>query len=308
MDLNDWLMFTQIVEIGGLSAASRLLGVPKSTLSRRLSRLEEDFGTRIVIRRGRTFELTEAGRLFYQEARLLAEHVASSRERLSESTQQEGGTLRMTAPKTPGGYFLGTWIAEFVDLHPNIHIELDLTDHMVNLFEQGYDLALRVGPLSNSALIARKLGTSDRILVAAPDYLSQHGQPELPGELSQHKCISFGEQRNGKSSWLLTRGLQSQQINFYSTLRCNDMATIMQLTLAGAGIALIPVFVCKESLESGTLQQVLPQWYGPVAEFHLIYTERKLMPTRVRLLVDFLFERARTEIWSLSQENEKIEK
>ena len=150
MDLNDWLIFAQIVEAGGLSAASRLLDVPKSTLSRRLTKLEDDFGSRLVIRRGRTFELTEAGRLFYQEARRLTEQVANSTERLSEGTQQEGGTLRMTAPKAPGGYFLGVWLAEFLQQHPHIHIELDLTDRTVNLYEQGYDLALRVGPMIDS--------------------------------------------------------------------------------------------------------------------------------------------------------------
>jgi len=305
MDLNDWLMFAQIVDIGGLSAASRVLDIPKSTLSRRLTKLEDDFGSRLVIRRGRTFELTEAGRLFYQEARHLTEQVANSRERLSESTQQEGGTLRMTAPKTPGGYFLGIWLAEFLQLYPSIRIELDLSDHMVNLFEQGYDLALRVGPLADSALIARKLGISERILVASPDYLKQHGQPESPAELSQHQCISFGEQRSGRSSWVLTHGTQTQQVNFYSALRCDDMATTMQITQAGAGISLIPAFVCRESLESGALQQVLPQWHGPVAEFHLVFTERELMPNRVRLLVDFLTERARTDIWRLSVAHEK---
>jgi len=303
MDLNDWLMFVQIVETGGLSAASRVLGVPKSTLSRRLSRLEKDFDSQLVIRRGRTFELTEAGRLFYKEARLLTEQVANSRERLAEGTQQEGGTLRMAAPKTPGGYFLGTWLAEFLHLHPNIRIELDLSDHMVNLFEQGYDLALRVGPLSDSSLIARKLGTSGRILVAAPDYLKQHGQPGSPGELTQHKCLSFGEQRSGRSSWVLTCGSQIRQVDFYSVLRCDDMATTMQLARSGAGIAQIPVFVCKESLESGSLQQILAQWYGPVAEFYLVYTQRELMPARVRMLIDFLSERARKEKWKLSLPN-----
>ena len=305
MDLNDWLMFAQIVEIGGLSAASRQLGVPKSTLSRRLTKLEDDFGSRLVIRRGRTFELTEAGRLFYQEAHRLTEQVANSTERLSEGTQQEGGSLRMTAPKTPGGYFLGTWLAEFLQLHPDIRIELDLSDHVVNLYEQGYDLALRVGPLADSALIARKLGTSERILVAATNYLKQYGQPESPTDLSQHQCISFGEQRSGRSSWALTQGKRSQQVNFCSALRCDDMATTMQITRTGAGIALIPAFVCRESLESGTLQRVLPQWYGPTAEFHLVYTERELMPNRVRLLVDFLTERALTDIWRLSMAHEK---
>jgi DNA-binding transcriptional LysR family regulator len=300
MDLNDWLIFAQVVEAGGLSAASRLLDVPKSTLSRRLTKLEDDFGSRLVIRRGRTFELTEAGRLFYQEARRLTEQVANSTERLSEGIQQEGGTLRMTAPKAPGGYFLGVWLAEFIQQYPHIHIELDLTDRTVNLYEQGYDLALRVGPMIDSSLIARKLGESERILVAAPEYLKLYGYPESPEELSQHKCISFGEHRSGQSSWVLSKNRQSQRINFHSALRCDDMATNMRLVQSGAGITMIPAFVCKESLASGSLQHILTQWYGPTPEFYLVYTERELMPNRLRLLIEFLTERSRAEKWRLS--------
>lgn len=297
MDLNDWLVFTKIIEAGGLSAASRLLDVPKSTLSRRLAKLEDDFGSRLLVRRGRTFELTDTGRLFYREARHLANLVATASERLAESTGQEGGTLRMAAPKTPGGYFLGIWLAEFLQQYPHIHIELDLSDSIVNLFEQGYDLALRVGPMVDSSLIARKLGKSERILVASPGYLELNGMPESPDELARHNCISFGEQRSGQSSWILSQNRKSQRINFYSALRCDDMATNLRLALSGAGIAMIPTFVCNESLSLGRLQQVLPKWSGPTAEFYLVYTERELMPKRLRLLIDFITERSRTEKW-----------
>jgi DNA-binding transcriptional LysR family regulator len=303
MNINDWLTFVQIVDIGGLSAASRRLGVPKSTLSRRLSRLEDDFGSRLINRRGRRFELTEAGRLFYQEAHDLAGQVADAKERLSESSQQEGGILRMTAPKAPGGTFLGVWLAEFLQLHPHIRIELDLSDQISNLFEQSYDIALRVGPLTDSSLIARKLGTSERLLVAAPEYLKQHGHPEDPAELSKYDCIGFSEQRSGRGTWLLNRSKQSRkkqstQVNFYPVIRNDDMATTLCMTREGAGIAMIPSFVCNESLVSGQLQRVLPQWYGPTAEFYLVYMERELMPNRLRLLVDFLIQKARSGKWS----------
>jgi DNA-binding transcriptional LysR family regulator len=305
MDLNDWLVFVQIVDMGGLSAASRRLGLPKSTLSRRLAKLEDDFGARLLIRRGRTFELTDEGRLFYQEARYLAEQVANAEERLAESSQSEGGVIRMTAPKAPGGQFLGIWLAEFLQLHPSIRIELGLSDHMVNMFEQGYDLALRVGPLADSALVARKLGRSERMLVAATDYIKQYGQPNSPMELAQHRCIGFGEQRSGLGSWVLARGKRTQRVSFNPALRSDDMATTLHVTLAGAGIAMIPTFVCRELLESGTLQRVLPQWCGPIAEFYLVYPERELMPKRVRLLVEFLTKRARTDLWRLSLAQKK---
>ena len=300
MNINDWLIFAQIVEIGGLSTASRQLGLPKSTLSRRLAKLEDDFGTRLLIRHGRTFELTDSGRLFYQEARDLTQHISNAKERLTESTQREDGTILMTAPKASGGQFLGVWLSAFIQQHPHIRIELDLNDHMLNLFEKGYDLALRVGPLADSALVARKLGQSERILVASKNYIKQHRQPKSPTELNQHRCIGFSEQRNGRELWILTSDKQSERIKFIPVLRSNDMATTLRASQAGVGIALIPAFVCRESIESGSLQQILPQWHGPTAEFYLVYPEKELMPKRVRLLIDFLIERAQTENWMFS--------
>lgn len=295
MDLNDWLTFTRIVDHGGLSEASRRLGLPKSTLSRRLAKLEDDFGARLVNRRGRNFELTDAGRLFYEEARHLAEQAESARERLTEGTGREGGTIRMTAPQTPGGRFLGEWLAQFLRQHGDIRIELDLNDRVASLFEQGYDLALRVGPLTDSSLFARPLGTSERLLVAAPDCTARHGRPESPAHLAELPCIGFGEQRSGHYTWMLKHGKRSQPVRFNPVLRCNDMATALRVCLSGAGVALIPAFVCRSALESGALERILPEWSGPPAKFYLVYPERKLLPKRVRLLIEFLVNRVKSE-------------
>lgn len=305
MDLNDWLIFAKIVDTGGLSAASRQLGLPKSTLSRRLAKLETDFGSRLVIRRGRAFELTDDGRLLYQEAQSLAISVSDAKERLAEKTQNEGGALRMTAPKATGAEFLGVWLAKFLQLNPHIQIELDLSDQMVNMFEQGYDLALRVGPLADSTLVARKLGKSERLLVASPDYIKQFGLPNTPEQLSEHRCIGFGEQRSGLGTWILNKGKRTQRISFTPALRCDDMATSLRMTQSGAGIAMVPAFISQTLLSSGEIQQVLPQWSAPTAEFYLVYPERELMPKRVRLLVDFLAKQAKAENWRLSMAHKK---
>ena len=288
MDLNSWLLFLRMVDLGGLSEASRRLGIPKSTLSRRLAKLEDEFGARLVNRRGRTFALTEAGRLFYEEASRLAGHVDAARERLSDWLGHEGGTIRMTAPKTPGGRFLGEWLARFLRQHPDIRIELDLSDRVANLVEQGYDLALRVGPLADSSLVARPLGSSERLLAAAPDCIARYGRPETPDQLAQLPCVGFGEQRSGHGTWLLKHGRRSQRVRYKPVLRCDDMATIYQAVLAGVGVALMPTFVCRGALESGALDRILPDWSGPTARFYLVYPERRLMPARVRLLIDFL--------------------
>ncbi len=300
MDLNNWLLFVQLIDFGGLSAASRKLGLPKSTLSRRLTRLEDEFGARLLIRRGRTFELTDLGQTFYQEARRLTEHVNQANERLAELSNKEGGTLRMTAPKATGSQFLGIWLTEFYLTYPHIKIELDLNDQMVNIFEQGYDLALRVGPLTDSTLVARKIGYSERVLVATSRYINKFGQPDSPMALQQHKCVGFGEQRSGLCSWILKCGKQSEHISFNPALRCDDMATISRVVQSGMGIAMIPVFVCRELLAAKKLHRILPQWSGPVAEFYLVYPERKLMPKRVQLLVNFLAKCAKTENWRLA--------
>lgn len=295
MNFNNWLIFTRIVDLGGLSEASRRLGIPKSTLSRRLAKLEDEFGARLVNRRGRTFELTDAGRLFYEEASQLAELVEGTQERLTDRTGREGGTIRMTAPQTPGGRFLGKWLARFLRQHPDIRIELDLNDRVVNLLEQGYDLALRVGPLADSSLVARLLGSSERLLVAAPDCIEQYGRPETPAQLVELPCVGFGEQRSGHGTWLLRHGKRSQRIRYNPVMRCDDMATTFQACKAGVGAALIPAFVCRSALESGALDHILPDWSGPPARFHLVYPERRLIPKRVRLLIEFLIDCGKAE-------------
>ncbi len=295
MNLNDWLLFIQIVEAGGLSAASRLTGLPRSTLSRRLSCLEETLGYRVLIRRGRAFRLTDEGRAFYQEALQIDKQVGAARERLLALTAEEGGTLRMTAPKATGGYFLGNWLAAFIQRHPKIRIELNLSDDFVNIFEQGYDLALRVGPLTDSSLIARKLGTSKRFLVAAPCYRSPDPLPATPSSLPRHRCIGFGKQRSGLIVWTLSRGNETERITVDPILQCDDMVTTLSAVESGLGIAMIPAFVCQESLKQGRLVRVLPQWEAPAAAFFLVYPDRKLMPKRLRLLIDFLLLRTKTD-------------
>jgi len=200
--------------------------------------------------------------------------------------------------------FLGVWLAEFFQAHPHIKIELDLSDHIVNIFEQGYDIALRVGPLADSTLVARKLGKSERILVATTSYINKFGHPDSPSALTQHQCVGFGEQRSGLGSWILTHGKQTQHVSFNPVLRCDDMATTLRVVQSDMGIAMIPVFICRKLLESKMLHRILPQWSGSTAEFYLVYPERKLMPKRVRLLVNFLAKRARTENWRLSMKHD----
>jgi DNA-binding transcriptional LysR family regulator len=301
MNLNDWILFSQIVDAGGLTLASRKLGLPKSTLSRRLSKLESDFGARLLIRRGRSFELTDAGHLFYREASNLAKQVGNAQDRLAEDMQREDGVIRIAAPQMPGATFLGAWLAEFLVLYPHIRIELDLSNNIVHLFDQGYDLALRVGPMVSSSLISRRLSKTQRILVASTEYLKQYGIPLCPDELASFRCISFGEQSSGQDVWIIKAEEKSQRVNFKPVLRSDDMATILQITQAGGGIAMIPVFVCRDLLAQGVLQRVLPEWNGPEAVFYLVYPEKELMPVRVRILLEFLLEKAKTEQWRFLQ-------
>lgn len=296
MNLNNWILFSQIVDTGSLTKASKKLGIPKSTLSRRLSKLEDDFGMRLLTRRGRNFELTDAGHLFYQEALHLAEQVSNAKERLAESMQREEGVIKIAAPKMPGKTFLGIWLAEFINRYPHIHIQLDLSNSMIQLFDQGYDLALRVGPMVDSSLISRKLAKTQRILVASPEhYIQEHKQPTIPKDLRQHRCISFSEQFSGQETWIIKNKERSQQIHFKPAFRSNDMATTLQITQSGGGIALIPFFVCRDLLEQGRLQRILPEWSGPEAEFYLVYPEKELMPIRVKILLEFLSEKAQKE-------------
>lgn len=288
MDLNELLVFAKVVQAGGFTAAARGLRMPKSTVSRKVSELEERVGAQLLQRTTRKLRLTEVGRAYYEHcARIIAEAEAAE---LAVTRLQAAphGLLRVTAPLTFS--MLGPLVADFMKAYPEVQLELVCTDRTVDLVEEGFDVAIRAGKLADSSLIARRLGSIERLVVAAPSYVKARGAPKSPKELEKHECLLFGAGREG-NVWSLHAGNRSVEVPIHSRLVVNEPDMLRAVTLAGAGVALLPNIVCTTDLATGRLQRILPDWGSPGAPVHAIYSSSRHHSPKVTAFVDFLRER-----------------
>lgn len=288
MDLNELLVFAKVVQAGGFTAAARGLRMPKSTVSRKVSELEERVGAQLLQRTTRKLRLTEVGRAYYEHcARIVAEAEAAE---LAVTRLQAAphGLLRVTAPLTFS--LLGPLVADFMKSYPEVQLELVCTDRAVDLVEEGFDVAIRAGRLADSSLIARRLGSIERLVVAAPSYIKSRGAPKAPKELEKHDCLLFGAGREG-NVWSLNAGNRSVEVSIHSRLVVNEPDLLRAVTLAGGGVALLPNILCTTDLSTGRLQRILPDWASPGAPVHAVYSSSRHHSPKVTAFVDFLRER-----------------
>lgn len=291
-DLNDIVIFARVVQAGSFTAAARLLELPKSTVSRKVSALETRLGTRLLQRTTRSIALTEAGRTYHEHClRILAEVEAS--ERAMRSYQDEPrGLLRVTAPLRMR--FLGGVFAELLRKYPELRVELVCTDRTLSLVDEGFDMAIRAGALEDSSLIARKLGQVEQVVVASPAYLQRHGEPEHPRALRRHEGLLFGS--GGKPSpWVLRRdgeGGEDVQVSPQARLVTNEFEVIREAAVAGHGVAVLADVAVAEDLEAGKLRRVLEGWRPPGVPLQAVYPSAQHLAPKVAALVGLMMERA----------------
>ncbi|WP_375766529.1 LysR family transcriptional regulator [Archangium gephyra] len=288
MDLNELLVFAKVVQAGSFTAAARGLRMPKSTVSRKVSELEERVGAQLLQRTTRKLRLTDVGQAYYEHcARIVAE---AEQAELAVTRMQAAphGVLRVTAPLTFS--FLGPIVAEFLKRYPEVQLELVCTDRSVDLVEEGFDVAVRAGRLADSSLIARRLGDIERAVVAAPGYLAERGAPRNPKELERHDCLVFGAGLEG-NVWTLHSGSRSVQVSVRPRLVVNEPDMLRAVALAGAGIALLPTLPSTTDLTSGSLRRILPDWSSSGAPVHAVYPGSRHHSPKVMAFVDFLRER-----------------
>jgi len=283
VDLNDVATFVQVVRSGSFTAAAKELGIQKSSASRKVSALEEALGARLLQRTTRALRLTDEGRIFF-------EHCARALAELDEGEQALGGMraapcglLRVTAPLSFG--FLGPIVAEYLLRWPEVEVELVCTDRVVDLVEEGFDVAIRAGRLPDSSLVARRIGTLPRLLVASPSYLRRRRAPRQPGDLGEHDCISFGDRR---SPWILESEGRKVEIPVSARLAVNDYDLLRQTIVSGLGIGLLPEPDCAPHLADGTLRRVLHGWTGVEAPIHAVYPSLRQLSSKVKTFVDHL--------------------
>jgi DNA-binding transcriptional LysR family regulator len=288
MDLNELLVFAKVVQAGSFTVAARGLRMPKSTVSRKVSELEERVGAQLLQRTTRTLRLTDVGQAYYEHcARIVAE---AEQAELAVTRMQTAphGLLRVMAPLTFS--FLGPIVAEFLKRYPEVQLELVCTDRSVDLVQEGFDLAVRAGRLADSSLIARKLGNVERVVVAAPSYLEERGAPKSPKELERHDCLVFGAGMEG-NVWTLHSGNKSVQVSVRARLVVNEPDMLRAVALAGSGIALLPILPSATDLVTGRLRRILPDWSSSGAPVHAVYPSTRHHSPKVMAFVDFLRER-----------------
>ncbi len=277
--------FVRVVEAGGISAAAEQLGLAKSAVSRRLSELENRLDTQLLRRTTRRMHLTDAGEAFYQRCVAILEELDDAEQSLAESRHTLGGRLRINAPLSLGVRHLMPLLDTFMAAHPALQLDIDLDDHRVDLIEEGVDVVLRIGQLEDSSLIARPLCPIPLVYCAAPAYLTRHGEPSSPAELSGHQVISYSL-INEARQW----EFGGQRVQPQIRLRANNGELMLQAAEAGYGILRVPTFIAHQALAEGRLRTVLDDHAPETEQLFALYASRRYLPLRVRSFVDFIAE------------------
>ncbi|MCB1753159.1 MAG: LysR family transcriptional regulator [Gammaproteobacteria bacterium] len=280
-----------VIESGTFSAAGERLGVAKSVVSRRVSQLEQRFGTRLLHRTTRRLSLTDAGRNFYQRAVRVLADLDDAEQAVSVENTALRGMLKVAAPLSFGLAHLSGALTDFLAQHPAIEVNLDLNDRNVNLVEEGFDLAVRIGELQDSTLVARRLGTSRIVTCASRAYLERHGEPLHPNDLRHHIGLQYSN-IGYKQHWqFATRDGKTQQAQPRIRIRANNGEALACAAAAGMGITTGPTFILGRYLKQGRLQCILRDYQRPAVGIFAVTPPGRLLPQRVQLFIDFLSSR-----------------
>ncbi|WP_217573859.1 LysR family transcriptional regulator [Mesorhizobium sp. GbtcB19] len=290
IDLNDIVVFARVVEAGSFTAAARALAMPKTTVSRRIAALEREVGVRLLQRTTRSLNVTDAGRLYYEQSSQALRTIEAANLRLAEARAEPSGTIRISGPVGFGGYFLNRAVVDFLEMYPKTKVELRLTDDRLNLVEEGIDLAFRTGVLQDSTLIARKLGSTRRLLCASPDYLLRHGTPETPADLARHDCVIAGPSAVG-AHWVLEGPGGQETVTVSGRFAANEMQAVVAAAIAGHGIAQLPHGAVEALISEGRLLRVLDGYATPTGGLYVLYPSSRHLSPLVKAFVDLAAER-----------------
>jgi DNA-binding transcriptional LysR family regulator len=284
-DLEHLSAFLEIAEAGSVSGAARRLGVPKSIVSRRLVRLEQDLGARLIARTTRGMGLTEAGTSFRAHAVRVVAELEAAREAISPEGEVRG-QLRISAPLSFGPTHLAPVFAELSSRHPKLHIHTAYGDRFVDLVREGFDVAVRLGHLTDSNLVVRRIAPLSGKCVASPAYLKTHGTPRTPEEVLEHECLL-----QGTEPWRFVSRGKTMVVRPQGRTKADNGAALAAAAVAGLGIARLPDFLVDEHIASGALVPVLAGFPPPEAGIYVVRPPGASTPRKVRLLIDILVER-----------------
>jgi DNA-binding transcriptional LysR family regulator len=287
--LHDMTLFVEVARTASFSRASRNLGVPGATLSRRIAAMEREFGVRLFNRTTRRVELTEAGRRYFERCGHLVDEARLAQEALRDTAEQPSGHVRVSMPVDLGVFVIGPLLPEFARQFPGISFDLDLSPRHADLVGEHVDVAIRLGTVLDDALVARRIGSVDQALFAAPHYLALHGRPAQPADLVEHECI-FVRNPKRQALWRLQRDAESADVAVRGRFMVNNLGLMRLLAERGMGIAALAPALVRDAVAQAKLVQVLPEWAVPRLPIQAVMSSR-LQPASVRALLDFLAAR-----------------
>lgn len=284
-------VFVRTVREGSFSAAARSLEVTPSAVSKQISRLEDRLAVRLFNRTTRRLSLTEEGAAFYERASRILADLEDAAEAVSSLKAVPRGRLRVTMPTAFGIIHLLPALPGYTDRHPEVTLEIDLNDRFVNMIEEGFDLALRVGDLEDSSLIGRRLAANRRVLAAAPRYLAGREAPRVPSDLKDHNCLVYTYRAQRHDWHLVDDAGRENVVTVAGNLETNNPMMLRAAALDGFGIVLLPLWIIGPDIKAGRLARLLPDYHWPDSAIQAVYPPGRHLSARVRSFVDFLIER-----------------
>jgi DNA-binding transcriptional LysR family regulator len=285
-DLVDVLAFVRVVETGSFARAAERMGLSKPVLSRRVARLEEKLGARLLTRTARGAQPTGVGQAYYARAAAILADLEAAQEVVAEAVTQVAGPIRLSAPLSFGVAYLAPALAEFARAHPAVELDIEFEDRNVDLMGGGYDLAVRIGRLADSALVARRIAPVRKHALASRSYLDAHGVPRKPADLAGHRALVYGNEQ-----WRFRVGERWETVRVPVRMRSNNGEMLRAAAQAGLGICLLPAFIAAPAIEDGSIEPLLLDYPLEEGALHAVMPPGRAVTARVRALVDFLVAR-----------------
>lgn len=297
-DLSQLEVFVRVVADGGFTAAADALGVSKSFVSRQIGQLEDRLGARLLNRTTRKLTLTDVGTVFYERCRRILDELEQAEAAVANLQAAPRGTLRLAVPMSFGVGYVAPAVAEFLCSHDELSIDMELSDRRVDLLDEGFDLAIRIGQLSDSSMIARKLASTQLVVVASGEYVASHPRVQSPADLRDHPCLLYSYSPNGHH-WELSDGKTSETVAVSGRVTANNGEALGRLAAAGHGLVLLPDFIAAGPLQRGEVVRVLPRWSAG-GHVWAIYPHSRHLSPKVRLFVDYLALRWSDPPWRIA--------
>ncbi len=286
--MSSMAVFRRVVEAKNFSAVARETNMSQSTVSKHIAALEERLGTKLLNRSTRSLKLTEAGKEYYHHCIRILNDFQEAEASIGKGKIKPTGTLRISTSAAFGRTCMLPYLDEFFSTYPEINVDLLFDDDYIDLVKQGIDLAIRIGPLADSTLIARKIGSSQRVVVASTDYLVKHGRPKKPADLVKHNCLLYSLQK-APDLWYFNSAQEGDEsVRVSGRLKASSPDAICDATMEGLGISVLCEWYARKYIKEGRLKVILQDYHPTAYDINAVYPERKFVPQKVKRMIEFL--------------------